>query len=83
MVEYKRDIGRTTDIVKQAGIIVVMGKPQVRNKDDKGHDGKPIIRPEYVIAAVNGIWYAGLPAELTFRIPESILMSLPFFIWIF
>ncbi len=74
MAEYKGpDRKRTDHIIREAGIVVVMGKPQVRNKDDKGTDGKAVIRPEYIIAAVKGVWQAGLPAELTFRIPESIL----------
>jgi hypothetical protein len=69
MPDYKPDLARTAEIIKKAGKVVVIGKPQVTNKDADGQK----LRPEYIIAAVKGIWQAGLPAELTFRIPEAIL----------
>lgn len=73
MPAYSPSIERTAGLIKEVGKVVVVGKPQVRNKQDTGPDGKPVIRPEYVVATIKGIWEAGLPAELTFRIPEYIL----------
>ncbi len=73
MAGYTPDIERTERLIKDVGKVVVIGKPQVRNKEDVGADGKPVIRPEYIVALIKGVWEAGLPAELTFRIPESIL----------
>ena len=59
-------IARVDNFLREKGIIVVIGKQHVMDTD--GH-----VKPEYVSAAVNGIWKAGLPAELTFRIPVDIL----------
>ncbi|MBT5874461.1 MAG: hypothetical protein HOH43_13670 [Candidatus Latescibacteria bacterium] len=73
MPEYTPDIDRTGRLIKAMGKVVVIGKPQVRNKQDTGSDGTPVVRPEYIVALIKGVWEAGFPAELTFRIPESIL----------
>ena len=68
MAGYVLDRARTGELLKKAGKVVVIGKPQVRNKADGSQ-----VTTDYVVAAVQGIWQAGLPAELTFRISEGIL----------
>tara|TARA_Y100000310_G_scaffold344401_1_gene456978 strand:+ start:1707 stop:2516 length:810 start_codon:yes stop_codon:yes gene_type:complete len=54
-----------TDLV-EAGKVVVIGKPHIT-------DAQGNMRAEYAVAAIEGIWAAGLPAEVTFRFPEAIL----------
>ncbi len=68
-MEYQGPNRSITDrIMRDAGIVTVMGRDQVTDID--GH-----IKSEYVTAAVKAIWDEGLPAELTFRLPESVLTA--------
>lgn len=67
MTEYAGPDRKLTDrIIREAGIVTVMGRALVA-------DSTGDIRPDYVVAAVNAIWDAKLPAELTFRLPQSVL----------
>jgi len=60
MAEYKRDPARVDKILREKGVVVVMGKGHVR-------------KPEDVINTVKAVYEAGYVAEVTFRIEEGIL----------
>jgi 2-keto-3-deoxy-6-phosphogluconate aldolase len=60
MAEYKRDPARVDKILRQKGVVVVMGRDHAK-------------KPEDFINTVKAIYEAGLVAEVTFRIDEQIL----------
>jgi 2-keto-3-deoxy-6-phosphogluconate aldolase len=57
---YVRDPGRVEKLLREKGIVVVMGRDHAKT-------------PQDVINTVQGIYEAGYIAEVTFRIPEAIL----------
>jgi 2-keto-3-deoxy-6-phosphogluconate aldolase len=57
---YTRDPKRVEKLLREGGVVVVMGRDHAKT-------------PEHVITTVQGIYEAGLIAEVTFRIPEPIL----------
>lgn len=60
MAEYKRDRARVDKVLRQKGIVVVMGKDHAKKAED-------------VVNTVKAIYSAGYVAEVTFRIEEGIL----------
>jgi len=60
MAEYKRDPARVDKVLREKGVVVVMGKDHAR-------------KPEDVINTVRAIYEAGYVAEVTFRIEARIL----------
>lgn len=60
MAEYTRDRKRVDRLLRSVGVVVVMGRDHAKTA-------------EHVINTVQGIYEAGLIAEVTFRIPEPIL----------
>jgi len=60
MAEYKRDRVRVDKVLRQKGIVVVMGKDHAKKAED-------------VVNTVKAIYSAGYVAEVTFRIEEGIL----------
>jgi 2-keto-3-deoxy-6-phosphogluconate aldolase len=60
MAEYTRDPKRVDKLLRERGVVVVMGRDHAKTA-------------EHVINTVQGIYEAGLIAELTFRIPEPLL----------
>jgi len=57
---YTRDPKRVEKLLREKGVVVVMGRDHAKT-------------PQDVINTVQGIYEAGLIAEVTFRIPEGIL----------
>jgi len=57
---YTRDRARTDRALRAAGVVVVMNKDHIKN-------------PEDMVITVREVYEAGLIAEVTFRIDESIL----------
>ena len=57
---YTRDPKRVEKPLREKGVVVVMGRDHAKT-------------PQDVINTVQGIYEAGLIAEVTFRIPEGIL----------
>lgn len=60
MAEYTRDPKRVDTMLRQVGVVVVMGRDHAKTA-------------EHVVNTVQGICEAGLIAEVTFRIPEPLL----------
>ncbi|MGQ9610733.1 MAG: hypothetical protein ACUVWN_15665 [bacterium] len=60
MSEYKIDRSRVDKVLRDKGVVVVMGKDHAK-------------KPEHVINTVKTIYSAGYVAEVTFRIEEGIL----------
>lgn len=60
MGQYTRDPKRVEALLRERGVVVVMGRDHAKTA-------------EHVINTVLGIYEAGLIAEVTFRIPEPIL----------
>lgn len=60
MAEYTRDPKRVDALLRKVGVVVVMGRDHAKTA-------------EHVVNTVQGIYQAGLIAEVTFRIPEPIL----------
>ena len=56
---YNRDPKRVEKLLREKGVVVVMGRDHAKT-------------PQDVINTVQGIYEAGLIAEVTFRIPDSI-----------
>ncbi len=55
---YTRDPKRVEQALREKGVVVVMGRDHAKT-------------PQHVINTVQGIYEAGLIAEVTFRIPEG------------
>jgi len=62
MDAYVRDPKRVDKLLRDKGVVVVMGRDHAKT-------------PQDVINTVLGIYEAGLIAEVTFRIPESVLVE--------
>ena len=62
MDAYARDPKRVEKILRDRGVVVVMGRDHAKT-------------PQDVINTVQGIYEAGLIAEVTFRIPEGVLVE--------
>jgi 2-keto-3-deoxy-6-phosphogluconate aldolase len=60
MTEYIRDQKRVDKVLRKIGVVVVMGKDHAKKSED-------------VVNTVKAIYEAGLVAEVTFRIDESLL----------
>ncbi len=60
MAEYQRDRKRVDEVVRNAGVVVVMNKDHVKT-------------PEHMVTTMTEVYAAGLVAEITFRIEEGIL----------
>ena len=59
-MSYTRDPKRVEKLLRERGVVVVMGRDHAKT-------------PQDVINTVQGIYEAGLIAEVTFRIPEPVL----------
>jgi 2-keto-3-deoxy-6-phosphogluconate aldolase len=57
---YVRDPGRVDRLLRERGVVVVMGRDHAKTA-------------EHVVSTVQGIYEAGYIAEVTFRIPEGLL----------
>ncbi len=62
MDAYVRDPKRVEKLLRDRGVVVVMGRDHAKT-------------PQDVINTVQGIYEAGLIAEVTFRIPEGVLVE--------
>lgn len=60
MTQYQRDRARVDKALRSSGIVVVMNKDHIK-------------KPEHMITTMKEVYDAGLVAEVTFRIEESIL----------
>lgn len=60
MTQYQRDRARVDTALRTSGIVVVMNKDHIK-------------KPEHMITTMKEVYDAGLVAEVTFRIEESIL----------
>jgi len=60
LTQYKRDRARVDSALRSSGIVVVMNKDHIK-------------KPEHMIVTMREVYEAGLVAEVTFRIEESIL----------
>lgn len=60
MLEYQRDRKRSDQVLRKAGVAVVMNKDHVK-------------QPEHMVTTMTEVYRAGYVAEVTFRIDEAIL----------